>query len=73
MLQDRFREKGITPIRFAENIARSRTASRIHHNWMLSPSHRMPMLDPSMTHVGIGVAKEGDELIATQIFANLSP
>ncbi len=68
-LVNRLAEHGFTPHQFAENVARSRSSLRIHRNLMASPSHRINALNPTFTHVGIGVARDGEDLIATQIFA----
>ena len=59
---------GLNPKRSAENIAESSTPLRIHRNLMASPAHRLNMLSPDFTHVGIGVATAGVS-ISTQIFA----
>jgi uncharacterized protein YkwD len=37
---------------------------------MESPSHRANILDPSLTHVGIGLARSAGELVVTQIFVS---
>jgi hypothetical protein len=68
-LAKRLDSEGLTPARSAENVARSSTAFRIHLNLMRSPSHRINLLDPDFTHVGIGVAEDNGDLIATEIFA----
>ncbi len=43
-------------------------ARLIVDGWMTSPGHRRNMLDPSYTHLGIGVAARGKECYATQLF-----
>jgi uncharacterized protein YkwD/Flp pilus assembly protein TadD len=45
--------------RLGENIARNRTIVQANQGLMGSPGHRANRLDPSFTHVGIGVAKFG--------------
>jgi uncharacterized protein YkwD len=66
----RLSRAALAPKWSAENIAESATALRIHRNLMASPAHRINMLNPRYTHVGIGVASMSDgELIATQIYA----
>lgn len=69
-LANRLKRSGLAPRRFAENVARSGSLLRIHRNLMASPSHRVNAMDPGFTCVGIGVAVDGNELIATQIFAD---
>ena len=67
-LTERLRAGGFVVLRAAENLARSTTPSRAHQTLMESPSHRANILDPSLTHVGIGVARQNGELVVTQIF-----
>ena len=45
-----------------------RLARMIVDSWLSSPGHRANMLDPSLTHSGVGVATRGKEIRATQIF-----
>lgn len=68
-LAKRFESRGLRPARFAENVARSGSLYRIHRNLMKSPSHRINAINPVFSHVGIGVAEDGSDLIATQVFA----
>jgi uncharacterized protein YkwD len=67
-LAKRLARDGLSPARSAENVARSRSLLRIHRNLLKSPSHRVNALGPEFTHVGIGVARDGDDFIATEIF-----
>jgi uncharacterized protein YkwD len=51
------------------DIANSRLlAGAIMKGWMDSPGHRDNLLDPSFTHLGVGVAALGREVRATQLF-----
>ncbi len=68
-LSERLARADLSPERSAENIASSTSLHRIHRNLMDSPAHRINMVDPEFTHVGIGVAHRGDKLVATQIYA----
>ncbi|MCP8615303.1 SafA/ExsA family spore coat assembly protein [Salirhabdus salicampi] len=44
----------------AENIAAGqRTPEEVVRSWMNSPGHRKNILDPEMTHIGVGYAKGG--------------
>ncbi len=55
--------------RMGENIARNRTIARAHQGLLDSPGHRANRLDPSFTHVGIGVARSGRyALYLTEVF-----
>jgi len=69
MLADRLRATGLLPAAFGENVARSSSALRVHRNLMSSPSHRMELLGSSYTHLGIGVARDGDDLVVTEVLA----
>ncbi len=40
-----------------ENVARAATLPLAHTLFMASPSHRAAVLDPDVTHVGVGVAR----------------
>lgn len=55
-----------------ENIGRGYGAREIHRGLMESPGHRANVLNPQVTHVGVGVESEQDHgrlaFIATQVF-----
>jgi uncharacterized protein YkwD len=46
-------------------------ARLIVDGWMTSPGHRRNILDPSYTHLGVGVAAKDKMCYATQIFAGM--
>lgn len=69
MLADRLRASELAPSAFGENVARSSSASRVHRNLMASPSHRIELLSRSYTHLGVGVARDGDDLVVTEVLA----
>ncbi len=46
-------------------------ASKSVIGWMNSPPHRKNLLDPSFTHMGIGVARTGQTFYVTQNFSDL--
>ncbi len=57
-------------LRFAENVARNRSPQQTHEALMVSEGHRMNRIDPSFTHVGIGVARAGPyQIYVTELFA----
>lgn len=58
----------ITLSRSGENIAASVSPVRIHRNLMGSPAHRINMLNPLFTHVGIGVAARDNLMYGTEIY-----
>jgi len=67
MLADRLATAGLRPVKCGENVAKSRSAGRAHRNLMASPSHRLELLDPGFTHIGIGVASDGRDLVVTEV------
>lgn len=55
--------------RAAENLAASdRPAAEVVAAWMDSPGHRNNIVDPGLTHTGVGCARDGDELVCVQLF-----
>ncbi|MCB5252655.1 MAG: CAP domain-containing protein [Candidatus Cloacimonadaceae bacterium] len=58
-----------------ENIGRFRneagtfTPQELVSGWMASPSHKENVLHPDYTHLGVGIAIQGDTMYATQNFA----
>jgi len=68
-LADRLERAALAPQHSAENVARSRSVTRVHRNLMESPSHRINIVDPRFTHLGIGIARDGDDVVVTEIFA----
>jgi uncharacterized protein YkwD len=69
--QDRVRKAGVDAQLLLENVARAFTAGESERGLMSSPGHRANILNPDVTHVGIGVAIEKDshELLLTQLFS----
>lgn len=59
-----------------ENIGRGYGAAEIHRGLMGSPGHRANLLNPDVTHVGVGVVSEmeGDRraFLATQVFVRMN-
>jgi uncharacterized protein YkwD len=66
---DRIRRAGIAVSMGGENIAQAPTAELAHESLMDSPGHRANMLSAKFTHVGIAVVPDGDQLLATLVFA----
>ena len=46
-------------------------ARHIMDAWLYSPGHRQNILNPDYTHVGLGLASNGGQIRATQLFATL--
>ncbi len=59
-----------------ENIGRGYSAAEIHRGLMESPGHRANILNPDVSHVGIGVVaeQEGDRnaFVATEVFIRMN-
>ncbi len=71
-LTDGFRAFGLVSRRVAENVGRGGTAARVHENFLGSPAHRATLLDPAMTHVGVGVAvlsEDPPSFVAVEVLA----
>ena len=71
---DRVHRRGLNPQLVAENVGRAYNADQAQRGFMSSPGHRAAVLEPRVTHVGIGVAAgrpEGESvpLFFTQLFA----
>jgi uncharacterized protein YkwD len=71
---DRVHRRGLNPERVAENVGRAYNADQGQRGIMSSPGHRATVLNPQVTHVGIGVAAGRPEgkavpLFFTQLFA----
>lgn len=69
---DRVRAAGIRADLVLENIGRGYGAQEIHQGLLDSPGHRANLLDPEVTHLGIGVVRELEgsryAFVATQLF-----
>lgn len=70
MLADRLHAKKIYPKMVAENIAQSSSVMRVHHNLMQSPSHKIKLLHPQYTHLGVGIVSNKERTVVTQVFAS---
>lgn len=68
-LSDRLKNAQVVYTAAAENIAMAPTVELAHSGLMNSPKHKANILDPSFTHVGIGVIDAGQYgLMVTQDF-----
>lgn len=66
---DRARRAKLLVSRFGENIGIGPTPEDVHEGLMGSPGHRMNMLTPEYTHVGIAAEKGDGALVVTMNFA----
>ena len=60
-LVERAEDAGIAYVRIGENIAVGQNVREAQEALMRSPGHRMNLLDPEFTHLGLGVAVEIDD------------
>lgn len=69
---DRLRAGGVTFTAAAENLARVENvpdpAGFAHQQFLGNPTHRQNILDPRYTHLGVGVARQGDTWWITQLY-----
>lgn len=72
---DRLRRAGLRSGLALENVARGYGAREIHEGLMGSPGHRANILNPTVTHLGLGVVREegsGAGLVVTQNFIEVA-
>jgi len=69
---DRLRAAGVTFTAAAENLARVENipdpAGYANQQFLGNPPHRHNILDPQYTHLGVGVARQGDTWWITQLY-----
>ncbi len=71
----RLRDAGLLSGLSLENVARGYSAREIHEGLMVSPGHRANVLNPRVTHVGVGVVREAGStgaLLVTQDFIEVA-
>lgn len=73
---DRVRAASLTSGLVLENIGRGYSAQEIHRGLMESPGHRANLVNPDVTHVGIGVVAQPEgarsAFIVTEVFVRMS-
>jgi uncharacterized protein YkwD len=71
-LVERLSSAGLSASVVGENVARARSAALVHRAFYASPSHRMNLLGAKYTHLGVGVALDGQGVLyACEVFATL--
>jgi uncharacterized protein YkwD len=74
---DRVTAAGVSWSKVSENLAMNSgmedPVARAVEGWMDSPGHRANILDPKVTHTGVGIAEDGGGYTFTQVFAALRP
>jgi len=66
--EDRLRRSGALVSAFGENIGMGATPEQVHEGLLNSPGHRVNMLLPEYTHVGIAAEKSDSGLLVTMNF-----
>ncbi len=67
-LVERAESAGIAYGRIGENIAVGQSVREAQEALMQSPGHRMNLLDPEFTHLGLGIAVETDDQGRERVF-----
>jgi hypothetical protein len=70
-IEQRLKNVNLTPSMFGENIARNTSIEDVHRSLMHSVSHRLNILEPSFTDVGLGIEYANGHWIVTEVFARL--
>ncbi|MBX3274423.1 MAG: CAP domain-containing protein [Sandaracinaceae bacterium] len=69
--EDRVRDAGVSALRVTENVASHRDSASAHEAVLASPAHRQNVLDPAVTHVGLGAVRTERGVFVTQLYAGL--
>lgn len=69
-LTTRFESAGLVARIVGENVARARSIGRAHRALEASPSHRMNLLRPDFTRVGLAVLSDGAQFYVCEVFAS---
>jgi uncharacterized protein YkwD len=71
---NRVHRAGLKAALVTENVGEAYGARQAHAGFMASPGHRANVINPQLTHVGIGVVVpregRGSSLFITQLFAS---
>jgi uncharacterized protein YkwD len=74
--RERLVRAGITSGLVLENIGRGYSAEEIHQGLLSSPGHRAAILNPDVTHVGLGVVVDPgrgrDGFLVTEVFVRIN-
>ncbi len=73
---DRVQRAGLRSGLVLENIGRGYSAAELHRGLLESPGHRANLVNPDVTHVGLGVVAEPEgartAFVATEIFLKMA-
>ena len=70
-IEERLKRVNLTPSMFGENIAKNTSIEDVHRSLMHSVSHRLNILEPSFTNVGLGIEYADGHWTVTEVFARL--
>lgn len=72
-LRPRIAESGLRFDFVGENVGRARDAALVHEDFLLSPGHRVNILQEKANAVGVGAVRFGDDLFVAEDFAHVIP
>ena len=70
-VEQRLKHANLSPTLFGENISRNTSIADVHSSLMHSVSHRLNILEPGFTDIGLGIKRTGGHWIVTEVFARL--
>lgn len=70
-VEQRLKRANLSPIIFGENIAKNTSIADVHRSLMHSISHRLNILEPAFTDIGLGIERVDGHWIVTEVFARL--
>lgn len=68
---NRLSQHRLAPSTYGENIARNTTIVDAHRSLMHSISHRLNILDPNFTDLGLGIRKKDGQWFVTELYARM--
>jgi uncharacterized protein YkwD len=71
--EERLEQLPVSFKKAGENVAKATSVERAHAALMASPSHRNTLLEPTFTHLGVGVVVDAQSIVyVTEIFVQSS-
>jgi len=67
----RLERSDLSPTSYGENIARNTSLLDVHRSLMHSVSHRLNILDPAFTDLGLGIKQEDGQWFVTELYARM--
>ena len=67
----RLSQHQVAPSTYGENIARNTTIVDAHRSLMHSISHRLNILDPNFTDLGLGIRQKNGQWFVTELYARM--